>query len=209
MITSTGWRKIQGVPLNLNKAVPVSKKSEQRRWSEHHCSSCVVVGWVDCSTCQVLGYYRNRNCGAVPSVDCEHHGGRSHKSVKHWLSEKSHKSGFLAETEARRRNSTTHLASRSAFFQRPLRIRPNHARQKHPSKCGGVQPSGRVANVSVKLEMLLFEFFLPRKDALLSRHNRKLCTAELRHSLFSPDWDRRKEFIYYKTVSWIRPITQK
>ena len=137
MITSTGWRKIQGVPLNLNKAFSVWKKSEQRRWSGHDCTSCAVVGRVDCSTCQVLGYYRSQNCGAVPSVDCEHHGGRSHKSVKHSLSEKSHKRSFLAETEARRRYSTTHLASWSAFFQGPLRIRPNHARQKHPSKCGG------------------------------------------------------------------------
>ena len=69
-----------------------------------------------------------------------------------------------------------------------------------------VHPSGQVANASIELQMLLFEFFHPRKDALLPRHHRKLCTAELSDGLFAPQWDPGREFPYYKTVSWIRPI---
>ena len=72
MILSTGWlKKIQDVPLSLNKAVLCEKKSKQRRWSGHDCTSRgVVVGWVDC---QALGHSINSNCGAVRGVDCEHH----------------------------------------------------------------------------------------------------------------------------------------
>ena len=72
MILSTGWlKKIQGAPLNLNKAF-LCEKSKQRRWSGHDCTSRVVVGWVDC---QVLGHSMNSNCtcSAVRGVDCEHH----------------------------------------------------------------------------------------------------------------------------------------
>ena len=46
----------------------------------HNCTSRVVVGWVDCPTCQVLGHSMNSNCGAVGTVDCEHHGRRIHKN---------------------------------------------------------------------------------------------------------------------------------
>ena len=68
MILSTGWLKeIQGVPLNLNKAFLCEKKSKQRRWSGHDCTSRVVVGWVDC---QVLGHSMSpSNCSAARGVD--------------------------------------------------------------------------------------------------------------------------------------------
>ena len=49
-----------------------------------------------------------------------------------------------------------------------------------------VHPSDRVAIASIKLEMLLFEFFRPRRDALFPRHDRKLCTAGLSDGLFAP-----------------------
>ena len=57
------------------QSFPVWKKSKQRRWSGHDCTSHVVVGWVDC---QVLGHSKNSNCSAVRGVDCEHH--RTEKS---------------------------------------------------------------------------------------------------------------------------------
>ena len=48
------------------------KKSKQRRWSGHDCTSRVVVWWVDYPTCQVLAHSMNSSC-SVRGVDCEHH----------------------------------------------------------------------------------------------------------------------------------------
>ena len=189
-------KKDQGVPYNLNKAVLVWKKSKQRRWSGHDCTSRVVVGRVDCQTCQVLGHSMNSNCGIGRSVDCERDGRRRHKLVQHWLSEQSHQRSFRPEGARR--------SSRYTFFQRPLRIRPNHARHK-PSSLQ-VHSSGRVANATIKLEMLLLVLFRPRRHAVLPWPDRKLCTAEVSNGLFAPQWDRGREFPYFKTVSWRRPI---
>ena len=51
MILSTGWLK--RCTIEPKQSFPVWKKSKQRRWSGHDCTSRVVVGWVDC---QVLGH---------------------------------------------------------------------------------------------------------------------------------------------------------
>ena len=48
-----------------------------------------------------------------------------------------------------------------------------------------VHPSGRVANASIKLEMLLLEFFLP-EERRSSSQTRARCTAELTDGLFAP-----------------------
>ena len=48
MILSTGWlKKIQGVPLNLNKAVPVLKKqAKTMEWTWLHITCCRRMGWL-------------------------------------------------------------------------------------------------------------------------------------------------------------------
>ena len=94
--------------------------------------------------------------------------------------------------------------SRYTIFRRPLRIRPNHARHKRSSL--QVHPSGRVANASIKLEMLFLELFRPRTDAVLPWPEQKLCTAEVNDGLSAPQWDRGREFPHYKTISWRCPI---
>ena len=103
----------------------------------------------------------NSNCSALRGVDCEHHGRRNLKSVdlQHWLSEKSHQRSFLEETWSRTAifGRLSDLARRSA---------PDLSKrcETHGSfKMLQVHPSGQVANASIKLEMLLFEFFSPEE----------------------------------------------
>ena len=139
MIICTEWSK--SFPLNLNKAVHVWKKKQAKTiklsilWSDFrtrmwcatmctfrpmdgmctwlHITCCRQMGW---SSNLLLGHSMNSNCSAVRSIDCEHHGRRSYKSVQHWLSEKITPKKFSPGAEAGRRYSTTRLARRSAFL---------------------------------------------------------------------------------------------
>ena len=65
MIPSAGWLKISRCTIEPEQSCScVKKKSKQRRWSGHDCTSRVVVGWVDYPTCQVyvLRHSINSNC---------------------------------------------------------------------------------------------------------------------------------------------------
>ena len=72
MIPSTGWLKNSRCTIEPEQSCSCVKKSKQRRWSGHDCTSRVVVGWVDYPTCVVLGHSMNSSC-SVRGVDCEHH----------------------------------------------------------------------------------------------------------------------------------------
>ena len=70
-----------------------------------------------------------------------------------------------------------------------------------------VHPSDRVANASIKLEMLLLDFFFARGKTLFFPDTTENYARLNLPTVCSPRSEtRRREFPYYKTVLWIRPI---
>ena len=62
-------KKIQGVPLNLNKAFLCEKKqAKTMEWTWVHITCCRRMGWLPGTW-----HSMNSNCSAVRGVDCEHH----------------------------------------------------------------------------------------------------------------------------------------
>ena len=110
----------------------------------------------------VLGHSINSNCSTVGISHGDHHGRKSHKLVQHWLSEKSHQRSFLAETWSRTAMFDDSPGEQIRFLSGAVHI----IQTQTSFKMLKVHPSGRVAIPSIKLEMLLFEFFLAQGETL-------------------------------------------
>ena len=170
------------------------KKSKQRRWSGHDCTSRVVVGWVDYPTCQVLAHSMNSSC-SVRGVDCEHH-----------------KDGEVVNQQI---YSTDWAKShtKEVFSRRPEAGGDIRQLLKGPGeeiRSRSVQTMSdwwwrwrRNVSFSISASLSLFSALTLYSHAhlwsiKLSMNLPTVCSPR------SETWGR--EFPYYKTVLWIRPI---